>query len=95
MVNSNGTITRGWDNMKAEFEQFVDSTEWRELSGESISTFQHGDAFYTVGICKWKFQLKNGPLVEFREVWTDVSKVIDGKLVYIVNHPHDLTPFTK
>jgi len=94
MITSNGNILQGWDNMRADTEQFINSTEWREISLESRKSFRHDNEIYTVGTAKWKFQLKDGPLVEFREVWTDVSKRINGNLVYILNHAHDLTPFT-
>ena len=92
-VNADGQITRGWDNMRAGVEGLINSTEWRELTVDEISSFKLGDEVYSVGLATWKFQLKGGSYVEFQEVWTDVAKRIDGKFVYIVDHAHDLTPF--
>lgn len=93
-VSEKGQISRGWNNMKVGVEGLMNATEWRKLTVDEISSFRLGDAVYSVGVATWNFKLKNGPEIKFKEVWTDVAKRIDGKFVYVVDHAHDLTPFT-
>ena len=57
-VSESGVITRGWDNMKAGVTGMINSTEWRELTVQSVSRFRVGDEVYSVGIATWKFQIK-------------------------------------
>lgn len=93
-VSQNGEITRGYNNMKVIAEGIINATEWRTLKVKQISSFKAGDAVYSVGIATWDYKLKNGPEITFDEVWTDVAKRVHGKFVYLVDHTHDLTPFT-
>jgi ketosteroid isomerase-like protein len=92
-VSESGVITRGWDNMKAGVTGMINATESRKLTVQSVSRFRVGDEVYSVGIATWELQIKEGPKVEFQEVWTDVAKKVKGNWVYLVDHAHDLTPF--
>lgn len=94
LVLENGVVVVGYDNISAGIEQFINSTEWRTLTvDELISRFRVNDEVYTVGKATWTYQVINGPLVTFQEVWTDVVKKINGNWVIVVDHAHDLTPF--
>ncbi len=92
-VNEKGEISRGWNKMKVVISRLIKATEWRKLTINEISSFRSGDEVYSLGLATWNFNLNDGSEIKFNEVWTDVVKIINVKLVYIVDHAHDLTPF--
>ena len=95
LVLENGVVVQGWDNIYVGIEGLIAATEWRTLTvDEIISQFRIGDEVYTVGKATWHYQVIGGPEVQFQEVWTDVAKKVKGNWVYVVDHAHDLTPFT-
>ena len=95
LILENGVVVQGYDNIYAGVEGLINGTEWRTLTvDEIISRFRVNDEVYTVGKATWHYKIIDGPEVSFQEVWTDVVKKISGKWVTIVDHAHDLTPFT-
>lgn len=95
LILENGVVVQGYDNIYAGVEALINGTEWRTLTvDEIISRFRVNDEVYTVGKATWHYKIIDGPEVSFQEVWTDVVKKISGKWVTIVDHAHDLTPFT-
>ena len=95
LVLENGIVVQGWDNIKIGTIGLINATEWRTLTvDEIISRFRFGDEVYTVGKATWHYKIVNGPEIQFQEVWTDVAKKVGGNWVYVVDHAHDLTPFT-
>ena len=98
-VSENGVITRGWDNMKVGVTGMINATSSRELTVQSVSRFRVGDEVYSVGTATWDLQFKpevlGGAHIVFQEVWTDVAKKVKGNWVYLVDHAHDLTPFSQ
>lgn len=94
-VGANGQVTHGWDANYAGVEGLFNVTEpgSREVTIDELSQFVLNNELYTVGLATIKFKFIDGPLVEYQEVWTDVTRKIKGKLVIVMNHAHDLTPF--
>jgi ketosteroid isomerase-like protein len=96
LVLENGVVVQGYDNIYAGVEGLINGTEWRTLTvDEIISRFRVNDEVYTVGKATWHYKIIDGPEISFQEVWTDVAKKVGGKWVYVVDHAHDLTPFSQ
>jgi len=76
-----GWIVQGWDNIRAGVQNMMETTT--NLHLEVIDR-----CIYSVGLATWT----RDNLI-FQEVWTDVATISDGKLVFVMDHAHDLTPF--
>ena len=83
-----GWVIRGWDNIKAGMQQAMSANETFHLEVNYVNRFRVGKNIYAVGVATWSRD--DGT---FQEVWTDVATLVDGKLVYVMDHAHDLRPF--
>ena len=97
LVLENGTVVRGWDNIRAGVEMLMDAHIELNLEVDEISRFRLGETVYAVGTATWTRTLKpeyGGETTVFTEHWTDAARQIKGQWVYVIDHAHDLTPFT-
>jgi ketosteroid isomerase-like protein len=96
LVLENGMVVRGSDNIRAGMGMMMEVHESLDLVIDDISRFRIGGDIFCVGTATWTQTLKpeyGGGTVSFQERWTDVSRHVDGELVYTMDHAHDLTPF--
>ena len=97
LVLENGFVVRGWDNIRAGVQGMIEAHEYLNLEVNEVSRFRLGDEVYSVGTATWTRTLKDefgGETTTLVERWTDVTRKVNGKWVYIVDHAHDLTPFS-
>ena len=97
LVLENGIVVRGYDNIRAGVEGLMEAHSYLNVEVLEISRFRLGDEVYAVGTAVWTRTLKpeyGGGTTSFTERWTDVARKINGTWVYVVDHAHDLTPFT-
>lgn len=97
LVLENGLVVRGWENIRAGLQAMIDAHEELNLEVNEVSRFRFGEAVHSIGTATWTRTLKDefgGGTTTFVERWTDVSRKVNGKWVYIVDHAHDLTPFS-
>jgi ketosteroid isomerase-like protein len=96
LVLENGTVVRGWQDIRAGVQGMIDAHAQLSLVVNEVSRFRLGDEVHSVGTATWTRTLKEelgGGTTTFVERWTDVSRKVDGRWVYVVDHAHDLRPF--
>jgi hypothetical protein len=99
LVLQDGVVVRGWDNIRirAGIQGMMDAHEYLNLEVNEVSRFRLGADVFAVGTATWTMTLEEefgGETTTFVERWTDVTRKVNGKWVYIVDHAHDLTPFS-
>ena len=97
LVLEDGSVIRGWRNIRDGVQGMIDGHENLGLTVNEVSRFRLGDEVISVGTATWTRTLKEelgGGTKTFVERWTDVSRKVDGKWVYVMDHAHDLTPFS-
>jgi ketosteroid isomerase-like protein len=88
LVLEHGIIVRGWDNIKGGVTGLMASHANLDLEINRISRFRFGNVVYSVGQATWTRTGGPAPDESFQEVWTDITRKVNGKWVVIVNHPH-------
>jgi uncharacterized protein (TIGR02246 family) len=91
-VNFDGTVFRGFDNVRKAFEQLFTQSESLSLVIDEVSHIRQGESVFAVGTATYEMKTKEGISQRMTERWTDVRRKVDGRWVYVLDHAHALAP---
>jgi ketosteroid isomerase-like protein len=92
LVLADGTVIRGWANVKRAVEQLFTAHESVSLTIDDVSYVRSGDGIVAVGTATFRMRPKDGPAYQFTERWTDLRRNLGGRWVYVLDHAHALPP---
>ena len=92
LVLADGTVIRGWANVKRAVEQFFTAHESVNLMIDEVSHVRSGDGIVAVGTATFRLRPKDGAAYQFAERWTDLRRNLGGRWVYVLDHAHALPP---
>jgi len=87
-----GNTIRGSDAVRASIAQMFEQHETVKLTINESDSVPVGDGIMTVGIATYDLKPKNGPSMQIVEVWTDLTRKIDGRWVYVLDQATILPP---
>ena len=87
-----GNTIRGSDALRASIAQLFEQNESVKLTINKSDSVLVGDGIMTVGIATYDLKPKNGPGMQIVEVWTDLTRKIDGRWVYVLDQATVLPP---
>ena len=89
-VFPDGTVFRGWDNVRQGLEQFFAGLEAIRLEVTEVSYIPSVDGVLAVGTYTVQLQPKEGPLQQMTACWTDFRRKHEGNWVIVYEHTHAL-----
>ena len=89
-VFPDGTVYRGWDNVRQGLEQFFAGLESVRLEVTEVSYIRSADGVLAVGTYTVQLQPKDGPLQQMTARWTDFRRKHGGNWVIVYEHTHAL-----
>lgn len=92
LVTFDGTVFRGFENIRRAFEQLFVQNESLRLDIDEVSHIPEGDAVFAVGTATYEMKTTEGISQRITERWTDVRRKVDGRWVYVMDHAHALPP---
>jgi uncharacterized protein (TIGR02246 family) len=92
LVTFDGTVFRGFDNVRKAVEQLFTQSESLSLAIDEVSHIRQGDSVFAVGTATYEMRTKEGISQKITERWTDVRRKVDGRWVYVLDHAHALVP---
>jgi uncharacterized protein (TIGR02246 family) len=92
LVTFDGTVFRGYDNVRMAVEQLFTQSESLSLVIDEVSHIRQGDSVFAVGTATYQMRTKEGISQRITERWTDVRRKVDGRWVYVMDHAHALAP---
>ena len=92
LVIYDGTVFRGFDNVRKAVEQMFAQNESLSLVIDEVSHIRQGESVFAVGTATYEMKTKEGDSQRITERWTDVRRKVDGRWVYVMDHAHALVP---
>ena len=92
LVIYDGTVFRGFDNVRKAVEQMFAQNESLSLVIDEVSHIRQGESVFAVGTATYEMKTKEGISQNITERWTDVRRKVDGRWVYVLDHAHALAP---
>ena len=92
LVVYDGTVFRGFDNVRKAIEQLFTQCETLSLVIDEVSHVRQGESVFAVGTATYQMKTNDGLSQKVTERWTDVRRKVDGRWVYVMDHAHALTP---
>jgi ketosteroid isomerase-like protein len=92
LVVYDGTVFRGFDEVRRAFEQLFDQCEALSLVIDEVSHNRQDDSVFAVGTATYEMITIDGASQKVTERWTDVRRKVDGRWVYVMDHAHALAP---
>ena len=89
-VFPDGTVYRGWDNVRQGLEQFFAGLEAIRIEITEVSYICSGDGVLAVGTLTNELQPKQGPVHQMTVLWTDFRRKHEGNWVIVYEHTHAL-----
>ena len=86
VVLYDGTVYRGWEELREATEKFLAGLESAHVEIVEITHVPVGDAVLAVGTATYQLQPKEGPLQRFTGRWSDVRRKVEGRWVYVHDH---------
>ena len=85
-VFPDGTVYRGWDNVRQGFERFFASFESIRIELTEASYVVSGDGVLGVGTITNELQPKHGPVQQMTVRWTDFRRKHGGNWLIVYEH---------